>query len=199
MSAPAYIIFTEEIHNPDQVNDYAMKAGPTVAPFGGELVAFSDAQTVLEGGWHGSRVVIVKFKDVDTAKGWYNSDAYQEILPLRLTGTDSRSAILEGVEGADYSDCKCFFLVTQNVLDADRLAAYAAKARPITLSHGGVPVITSTDPQIIEGDWHGERIVMLGFRDADHAKEWYNDPAYQDVLGERLAAADCRAVLVPGL
>ncbi len=197
MSAPGYIIFTEEIHDAAQVAEYVGKAGATVGPFEGQPVVLGGQPQVLEGKWHGDNVVILRFKDVETARGWYNSPAYQKIVGLRLSATDSRSAILEGVEGADLSDCKVLLLITQVVQDADRLATYAAAAKPITASHNGVRVITSQNPDVIEGDWHGERIVMLGFKSADHVMDWYNDPAYQAIVNDRLEAADCRAAILP--
>jgi uncharacterized protein (DUF1330 family) len=51
---------------------------------------------VKEGFWPGT-VVIVEFPDVDAAKAWYESPAYQAILPLRTRNIDGSTLIVEGV------------------------------------------------------------------------------------------------------
>lgn len=42
-------------------------------------------------------------------------------------------------------------------------------------------------------------VVLLEFENSAAAKEWYNDPAYQDALPFRKKAADYRAFIVEGL
>ena len=49
-----------------------------------------------EGPWPGT-VVIVEFPGVDAARAWYQSPAYQAILPLRTRNIDGSTLIVEGV------------------------------------------------------------------------------------------------------
>ncbi len=42
-------------------------------------------------------MVAIEFPDLDTAHAWYESDAYQAILPLRTENSDSSAIIVEGV------------------------------------------------------------------------------------------------------
>lgn len=52
--------------------------------------------TPAEGEWTGD-IVIIEFPDSAAAKEWYESPAYQEILPLRTEHSRSIAALVEGV------------------------------------------------------------------------------------------------------
>lgn len=60
------------------------------------LVSKSCQFKVLEGSEPES-VVVMRFPTVDDALEWYNSDAYQEALPHRLSAADTRVILVEGV------------------------------------------------------------------------------------------------------
>ena len=51
---------------------------------------------VLEGEWPGV-LVVIGFPDLDAARAWYYSPAYQEILPLRTRNSDGVTLIVDGV------------------------------------------------------------------------------------------------------
>ena len=93
---------------------------------------------------------------------------------------------------------KAYFIFTEVVKDIDALNAYLGKAAPTAAAHGGSALVLHDDPEVIEGSWHGSRVVVIEFPSMEAAKGWYNSPEYQAVIGERLAAADCNAVIVPG-
>ena len=60
------------------------------------VVHGATALEVLEGSWPGT-VVIIEFPGPDEARGWYESSAYQAILPLRTTHIEGDAIIVEGV------------------------------------------------------------------------------------------------------
>ncbi|WP_254902502.1 MULTISPECIES: DUF1330 domain-containing protein [Mycobacterium simiae complex] len=41
--------------------------------------------------------VILEFPTMDAARAWYHSEAYAEILPLRLNGADYSGILVEGI------------------------------------------------------------------------------------------------------
>ena len=49
---------------------------------------------VIEGDSGHTRTVMLKFKDRDEAKRWYNSDEYQAILGLRMDSISGAKAVL---------------------------------------------------------------------------------------------------------
>ena len=52
---------------------------------------------VLEGDWDPLRVVVMAFDDVDAARGWYTSEAYEAAKPLRLGASTTQLIIVDGV------------------------------------------------------------------------------------------------------
>jgi uncharacterized protein (DUF1330 family) len=64
-----------------QALDYLERVEATVEPYDGRFLAMGPLD-VLEGAWPGA-VVLMEFPDRKSATDWYNSAAYQSILPLR--------------------------------------------------------------------------------------------------------------------
>jgi len=84
----------------EEMIDYLRRVDATLPPFQGRFISHGKTPEVVEGEWVGS-VVIIEFPDLERARGWYHSPAYQEILPLRTDNADSSAILLDGV-GADY-------------------------------------------------------------------------------------------------
>lgn len=70
----------------DEALEYLGRVESTFLPYGGKWLAIDQPVDVIEGSWPGS-VVLMVFADKDTAKAWYYSPAYQEILHLRTHNT----------------------------------------------------------------------------------------------------------------
>jgi uncharacterized protein (DUF1330 family) len=73
--------------------DYLDQVEATVAPFGGKWLAMGPV-TVIEGVWPGA-VVLMEFPNREQAENWYNSAAYQKILPLRLRNAISDIVLID--------------------------------------------------------------------------------------------------------
>jgi uncharacterized protein (DUF1330 family) len=90
----AYVIFTEEIHDPEGMKAYGKAAG---ASMGGVKVLAVDAKPqVLEGKWHGHQTVVLEFESAEAAQAWYDSEAYTSARVLRQAAADTNAAILAG-------------------------------------------------------------------------------------------------------
>jgi uncharacterized protein (DUF1330 family) len=89
-----------------------------------------------------------------------------------------------------------YFIVQEEIKDAAGMAAYGPLARAAASSG---KVIAAGVPTVIEGDWHGGRLVVLEFPDEAAFRAWYDSPEYQVALKVRLAATDSRAALIQGL
>lgn len=50
----------------------------------------------MEGSWPGF-LILIEFPDHDRALAWYNSEAYQQILPLRTDNSTSDVVVVNGV------------------------------------------------------------------------------------------------------
>ena len=93
----AYVLVESNVTDPERIKAYGAKVGATIKAHGGRPVIAGGAIDVLEGDWNPSRLVMLEFADADTARAWYNSPEYQEILPIRLEAADDKLLIVEGV------------------------------------------------------------------------------------------------------
>jgi uncharacterized protein (DUF1330 family) len=93
---PAYVIVETEIHDPEQYERY--KAAPdAVRGGGGRFVVRGGELAVLEGDWNPSRLVLLEFPDLETAKRWYDSPEYREVRKLRDGAANLRMVAVEGL------------------------------------------------------------------------------------------------------
>ncbi|MFJ6748697.1 DUF1330 domain-containing protein [Streptomyces sp. NPDC091266] len=79
---------------------YLDRIQATMDPFGGRFRVHNAQVEVREGNWPGF-VVVIEFPDLDRARAWYDSPAYQDILPLRTRHLDGDVILVPGVP-ADY-------------------------------------------------------------------------------------------------
>ncbi|RZU73714.1 uncharacterized protein (DUF1330 family) [Micromonospora kangleipakensis] len=84
----------------DDVIEYLERIQATLDPYAGRFRVHGVQPEVIEGEWPGT-VVIIEFPDVERARAWYASLAYQDILPLRLRHIEGSAIIVQGV-GPDY-------------------------------------------------------------------------------------------------
>ena len=84
----AYVIAQVKLKNPEKFAAYGKAAGPTIAEHGGELIIRAPKLEVLAGQADFDRCVVIKFPDPESARAWYQSEAYQAAIPLRDAGAD---------------------------------------------------------------------------------------------------------------
>ena len=85
---PAFFVATVTIKDPQKFQDYARKAGETFAAHGGEPVLRGKVEKALAGTADHKTVGIIRFPSLDALSAWFNSDAYQAIVPLRDEAAD---------------------------------------------------------------------------------------------------------------
>jgi uncharacterized protein (DUF1330 family) len=79
-----------------EIVDYLRRIDATLDPFDGRFAVHGVLPDVLEGEWPGV-LVVIGFPDLEAARAWYDSPAYQEILPLRTRNADGVTLLVEGV------------------------------------------------------------------------------------------------------
>ncbi|MFF7680930.1 DUF1330 domain-containing protein [Actinacidiphila glaucinigra] len=84
----------------EEVFVYMERIQDTLDPFGGRFAVHGATVEVVEGRWPGT-IVLIEFPDMERARAWYRSDAYQEILPLRTRHLHGEVVLVDGV-GAGY-------------------------------------------------------------------------------------------------
>ena len=94
---PAYVIVETDVHDPEQYEQYKAASPGAVAAGGGRFVARGGELAVLEGDWNPSRLVVLEFPDLATAKDWYASERYQEAKRLREGAARLNIVAVEGL------------------------------------------------------------------------------------------------------
>ena len=93
-----YVIAHVNITDPDRYPDYASQTPGTVAAFDGRFVVRGGTIHAKEGEPPAPRMVVIEFPDVDRAKAWYDSEAYQAIVGIRQAASEGCVYIVEGAD-----------------------------------------------------------------------------------------------------
>lgn len=78
------------------IEEYIRAIDATLAPFGGRFLVHGAQPEVVEGSWPG-HVVVLEFPDMNAARGWYRSPAYQAIVRLRTDNSTGDTVLVQGV------------------------------------------------------------------------------------------------------
>jgi uncharacterized protein (DUF1330 family) len=95
-------------------------------------------------------------------------------------------------------DCSMpvFAVVSMNVLDEEKYAAYSALAGPTLEPHAVGRLGYDFDPRVIEGVNPSQRLVLLQFDDQAHFDRWYYSPEYQRAKAVRDEATETAFMMV---
>jgi uncharacterized protein (DUF1330 family) len=95
---PAYVIVETDITDLKRYEQYKAASPTAVAAGGGRFIVRGGELVVLEGDWQPSRLVVLEFEDLATAKRWYESEIYQEAKTLREGAAHLRMVAVQGID-----------------------------------------------------------------------------------------------------
>lgn len=84
----AYVVGQITVKNPEKWDEYRNQVPGTLVPWGGELVFRGKQVAVLAGKNQHPDIVVIRFPDVAAVNGWFESAAYQALIPLRQQAAD---------------------------------------------------------------------------------------------------------------
>ena len=94
----AFLIVDTEIENPDKYEEYKKLAKPIAEKYGGIYRTRGGEMDVRETDlWTPTRIVIIEFPDMDSARAFVDSDEYAPVKPLRRDNASCTLFIVEGV------------------------------------------------------------------------------------------------------
>jgi uncharacterized protein (DUF1330 family) len=76
---------------------------------------------------------------------------------------------------------------------------YQARFMEVFRRHPGTLLAADESPQVVEGRWDREKLVLMSFPDEAAFHGWAQSPEYQDISKDRRAGADTVVLLVKGL
>lgn len=88
-----------------------------------------------------------------------------------------------------------YFIAQYVVKDPTLYREYQVAAAATIHAAGGKVVAFDVAAETVEGTPPGPQTVILEFESTEAAKAWYRSPAYQAVVGKRLASTEGFAVL----
>jgi uncharacterized protein (DUF1330 family) len=81
-----------------------------------------------------------------------------------------------------------YLIVDAKSSDPDRMGEYRRLAELAIGKFGGRYLVRGGAYQVLEGDWHPQRLVVVQFDSTEQARSFYDSPEY---LAARKARADC--------
>lgn len=83
--------------------------------------------------------------------------------------------------------------------DREAYDRYQARFMGIFTRFSGQILAADEHPDVIEGEWERDKIVILSFRDKAAFLAWSNSPEYRDISRDRLAGSEALFLLVRGI
>jgi uncharacterized protein (DUF1330 family) len=93
-----YLYAEFEVHDPAGFEAYRSKVGDLAASSGGKYCVRRSEPVVLDGEWKPKRLAIIEFPSPEQVREFYDSPAYQAVLPHRLRSTIGHVLLLTGVD-----------------------------------------------------------------------------------------------------
>ena len=76
------------VRDEDKWAQYRARVPATLAPWGAELLFRGQRAAVFSGAHAHTDTVVIRFPDAAAVDGWYQSAAYQALIPLRQQAAD---------------------------------------------------------------------------------------------------------------
>ena len=83
-----YVIGHITVKDAAKWDAYRSQVPATLAPWQAELVFRGEKVAVLGGDHRHSDTVVIRFPSADAVNGWFNSLAYQALIPLRMEAAE---------------------------------------------------------------------------------------------------------------
>ena len=94
----AFVVVDTKIKNPQAYEEYKKLAKPIAEKYGGVYRARGGAMEVRENGlWKPTRVVIIEFPNMQSARAFLDSEEYAPVKLLRQNNADCTLLVLDGM------------------------------------------------------------------------------------------------------
>jgi uncharacterized protein (DUF1330 family) len=93
---------------------------------------------------------------------------------------------------------KGYVILTEAIRDPEGMKAYGKASAPSLGEHGAKVLAVDEHVEVLEGEWHGNRTVIVEYGSVEEARQWYASATYQAALPLRQAAADCNVAIISG-
>ena len=92
------------------------------------------------------------------------------------------------------------YVVAQlTIHDRERYQRYTAGFMAVLKQHGGRLLASDESPEVVEGSWERDKVVLLSFADRSAYEAWASSEAYRRIARDRIAASEGPVLLVQGI
>jgi uncharacterized protein (DUF1330 family) len=92
-----------------------------------------------------------------------------------------------------------YVLAQLRFTDRSAYDRYQARFMEVFRRFDGYLLAADEHPQVLEGEWQRDKVVLMAFPDADAARAFAESPEYQAISVDRKAGTDTLSLLVHGL
>lgn len=91
-----------------------------------------------------------------------------------------------------------YLVLDFTILDLPGFRPYIDGVPTFIARHGGRYIVRGVEPQVMEGDWSPQRVVILEFPAAENARAFLDDPEFQSLKAVRERTTVSKLILVEG-
>ena len=95
--AKVYIVAELVVNDPALFGQYVEAALPTIAQYGGRVLAATDQVQPAEGDWKPERITILEFDSAEQMQRWYESSEYAEPMKMRHKAAQTKAVLVPGL------------------------------------------------------------------------------------------------------
>ena len=91
-----------------------------------------------------------------------------------------------------------YYIGEHKITDAAVFDEYLRQVVPMIERHGGRYLTRAGTHEMLEGDWHPNRVVIIEFADMAAIRAWHRSPEYQPLIAMRQSAASDVMIALDG-
>ncbi len=91
-----------------------------------------------------------------------------------------------------------YLVLDFTILDMAAFQEYIDAVPAFIARHGGRYIVRGVEPDVMEGDWKPERLVILEFPADTNARSFLDDPDFQDLIAVRKSSTVSKLILAEG-
>ena len=85
------------------------------------------------------------------------------------------------------------------ITDRARYGRYVDRFMGVMKQFKGRVLVSDEHPQVVEGSWDRDKVVVLEFPDEPAFREWAESPEYREIAKDRHAGSSAVILLVKGV
>ena len=93
---------------------------------------------------------------------------------------------------------KAYLILDFTITDPENFMVYVREIPPHIERHKGKYIVEGVKPDVIEGDWAPETLVILEFPSAENARGFLDDPDIQPLFEIRHNSTESKLIFVEG-